>query len=455
MTQASGFGGLPTPRRYVAIVAVSLGTVLTIVDGAIVNVALPTLARDLHVEPASAVLVVTVYQFVLMAAMLPLSALSQRFGYRQTYQCGQALFVVATILCFFAHSLPFLVVVRGLQALGAAAAMSVSSALIRSIYPLSHLGRGLSLNTVIAASAAAFAPTVGGAILAIAAWPWLFAAIVPFGILSIAIGHRTLPDSIRQHAPFDLPGAALCAGTLGLIVIGLESGVHGRSMLLPAIIVPLGIAAGAYFVRRERRQAHPILPIDLLRQREIALPCLGSLSAYIAMTITTVIMPIRLQQEFGFSPVAAGAVLAPIPIVSVVVAPLSGLLSDRYPAGALGAIGMTIGFAGLASLAFLPAAPVAFDIAWRIAVCGLGFGMFFAPNSRQVLSAAPATRAAAAGAMYSTIRGTGQTLGATAVAAMLAQRLGAGPAPMLVASVLALAAGACSVQALRKPQGAA
>src|SRR3546814_9295048 len=114
--------GLPTPRRYVAIAAVSLGTILTIVDGSIVNVALPTLARDLHVDPASAVLVVTVYQFVLMAAVLPLSALSQRFGYRQTYQCGQAVFVVATILCFFAHSLPFLVIVRGFQALGAAAA---------------------------------------------------------------------------------------------------------------------------------------------------------------------------------------------------------------------------------------------------------------------------------------------------------------------------------------------
>src|SRR3546814_1425303 len=79
--------------------------------------------------------------------------------------------------------------------------MSVSSALIRSIYPLSHLGRGLSLNTVIAASAAAFAPTVGGAILAIAPWPWLFAAVVPFGILSIVIGHKALPDSIRHHQP--------------------------------------------------------------------------------------------------------------------------------------------------------------------------------------------------------------------------------------------------------------
>src|SRR3546814_13969515 len=99
---------------------------------------------------------------------------------------------------------------------------------------------------------------------------------------------------------------------------------------------------------------------------------------------------------------------------------------------------MAIGFAGLVCLAFLPAAPVAFDIVWRLSICGLGFGMFFSPNSRQVLGAAPAARAAAAGAMFSTIRGTGQTLGATAVAALLAQRLGNGPTPMLISSALAL-----------------
>src|SRR3546814_19257390 len=105
--------------------------------------------------------------------------------------------------------------------------MSVSSALIRSIYPLSHLGRGLSLNTVIAASAAAFAPTVGGAILAIAPWPWLFAAVVPFGIMSIVIGHKALPDTIRLHQPFDVPGAAMCAGTSGRLVFGPIDGASG------------------------------------------------------------------------------------------------------------------------------------------------------------------------------------------------------------------------------------
>ena len=169
------------------------------------------------------------------------------------------------------------------------------------------------------------------------------------------------------------------------------------------------------------------------------------------MTIVTVIVPVQLQQHYGFSPVAAGAAIAPIPIVSLIVAPASGILSDRYPAGILGAIGMVIGCGGLVGLALLPAAPQAFDVMWRMAVCGCGFGMFFSPNARQVVAASPVARAAAAGALFSTTRGAGPTLGATVVAALLASRFGNSALPMLIGAGLAVAAGFCSVAALRRP----
>ena len=164
--------GLPLPRRYFAAAAVSFGTALAVMDGGIVNVALPTIARDLHVAPSSAVLVVTVYQLVLVMMLLPFSALGDRIGHRRLYQYGQLILILGTALCFFAKSLPFLLVVRMIQALGAACILSLSSALIRSIYPTAHLGRGLGINTVIVASSAALAPTVGGLILTVAPWPW-------------------------------------------------------------------------------------------------------------------------------------------------------------------------------------------------------------------------------------------------------------------------------------------
>jgi DHA2 family multidrug resistance protein-like MFS transporter len=153
--------GLPTPRRYLAILAVAFGTALAVIDGSIVTVALPTLARDLNVEPSAAVLVVTVYQLVLVMTLLPFSALGTRIGLRRLYQYGQFVFLVSTVLCFFARSLPALLIVRVLQGLGAGAALSVSSALIRGIYPARQLGRGLGINNVVVSSAGAIAPTLG------------------------------------------------------------------------------------------------------------------------------------------------------------------------------------------------------------------------------------------------------------------------------------------------------
>jgi DHA2 family multidrug resistance protein-like MFS transporter len=429
---------------------VSLGTILTTVSGSIVNVALPTMSVDLHVEPSAAVLVVTVYQLVLMMALLPFSALGDRIGHRTIYQYGQVIFVVASLLSFFARSLPFLLVVRAFQALGAAATMSVSSALIRSIYPESRLGRGLSFNTVMAASFASLAPTVGGAILTVARWPWLFAALVPFALLSIAIGRNSLPESItRNDDPYDLLGAVMCAATFGFAITGLESTLHGSSPVISLALFALGVAIGVVFVRRALGEARPVLPVDLLRRIDIALPSMGLLAAFLASMIIMLTLPFRMQQGFHFTPAEAGAVLAPWPLVTLFVAPTAGMLSDRVPAGLLGGVGMAIAITGILSLAFLPASPNHFDMIWRIGVCGLGFGMFYSPNSRQIIASAPIERSAAAGALATTIRGAGQTLGATTVAALLASGIGIGPVPALIAAGLAVVAGACSLAALK------
>jgi DHA2 family multidrug resistance protein-like MFS transporter len=441
--------GLVRPRLYAAVAAVSFGTIVTAVDGSIANIALPTLSRDLHVQPSQAVLVITIYQLVMMMTLLPFSALGQRLGYRATFYIGMITYVCATVLCFFAHSLAFLVVVRSLQALGSSAVTSVSSAMIRNIYPLARLGRGLSFNTMIAASAASFAPTVGGAILAVASWPWLFATVAPFGLLSIWVGRKALPDSLRHNAPYDFLAAVMCAATFGLMVSGLESAVNGDSGLLAAALVVSSVILGWLFVRRELKQPHPVFPVDLLRVKQIALPCIGSLAGYMGMTMVMVSLPFRLQQQFNFTPAAAGAALIPMPLVSMVIAPTSGLLSDRIPAGLLGGIGMAIGFVSMICLALLPAAPSQFDILWRVGLVGLGFGMFFSPNARQVVGAAPRARAAAAGALFSTTRGAGQTFGATAIAAVLALGLGIGPTPGFIAAGLTLIACLSSLAVLR------
>lgn len=443
--------GLPTPRRYVAILSVSFGTALAVIDGSIVTVALPTLARDLGVDSSAAVLVVTVYQLVLVMTVLPFSALGSRIGLRRLYQIGQLIFLISTILCFFARSLPFLLVVRAIQALGGAAALSVSSALIRGIYPAKQLGRGLGISNIVVSSGGAIAPTLGGLVLSAASWPWIFAAAAPLAVVSLLLGQRSLPEPDPHDEPYDVLGAVLCAMSFGLIISGLESGVHGDSPIISAVIVATGIAVAVTFVRRELKSKTPILPVDLLAQPVLALSSLGAFLAFTGSMTLILSMPFRLQQQFGFSPGEVGAVITPWPLAIMIFAPLAGILSDRYPAAALGGIGMTLSTAGLLSLAFLPAHVTPFDLMWRMALSGLGFGLFLAPNARLIVHTAPRARAASAGGLLSTIRLTGQTLGATLLATLLSLGVGSTRVPALVAAALAFGAGLCSVARLKSP----
>ncbi|MBN8814496.1 MAG: MFS transporter [Sphingomonas sp.] len=440
--------GLPLPRRYGAIGALCCGTALIIIDGGIANVALPSIARDLGVESSSVVSIVTIYQLMLVMLLLPFAGLGERIGLKRMYQTGQLIFTVATLLCFFAKSLPFLLIVRAAQAIGAAGALSVSSALIRSTYPSSQLGRGLGINSVIVSSSAAAAPTIGGLVLAVAPWPWVFACAIPFALLSLMLG-RALPDPKPRHAHFDVLGAVMCAAMFGLVIGGAESAVHGNSPVVSAAIVATGALVGYYFVRREKEDANPILPLDLLGRPVIALSVIGAYTAFIASMTLLLSTPFRLTQEFGFSAAMVGAAIAPWPLTNMIVAPLAGWLSDRIPAGLLGGIGMCISIAALLLIAFLPEHPSYFDIAWRMALCGSGFGTFLPPNARLIIGSAPRDRAAAAGGLVSTIRLTGQTTGATVVALLLAMQIGSGRVPPLVSVGLCVVAGLCSIARLR------
>src|SRR3954452_22503226 len=201
--------GLPTPQRYWAILTLSLGLLMAVLDGAIANIALPTIARDLEATPANSIWVVNAYQLAVTISLLPLSSLGEIYGYRRIYQAGLVLFTLASLACALSSSLPTLIIARMLQGLGAAGIMSVNSALIRFIYPRRWLGRGVGLNATVGSIASALGPSVASAILAVAPWPWLFAVNVPLGILGAVIALRTLPLTPMSGSKFDLPSAAL------------------------------------------------------------------------------------------------------------------------------------------------------------------------------------------------------------------------------------------------------
>ncbi|MDU3890638.1 MAG: MFS transporter, partial [Serratia liquefaciens] len=173
--------GLPVPQRYGAILAIALGITVSVLDGAIANVALPTIARDLNASPASSIWVVNAYQLAITISLLSLASLGDLIGYRRIYQAGLLVFSVTSLFCALSDSLTTLTIARVLQGFGAAAIMSVNTALIRIIYPQRFLGRGMGINSLIVAFSSAAGPTVAAAILSVASWQWLFAINLPIG----------------------------------------------------------------------------------------------------------------------------------------------------------------------------------------------------------------------------------------------------------------------------------
>lgn len=434
--------GVPTPQRYWAVLTVALAIGMAVLDGSLANVALPTIARELQVKPASAIWIVNAYQLTIVVSLLPMASLGEIFGYRRVYLVGLAVFVLASGLCAASPSLGTLVAARVLQGLGAAGIMSVNSALVRFIYPKALLGRGIGLNAMVVASSSVLGPSIAAGILSVASWHWLFAVNLPIGAVAMAIALRGLPQTPRVQRPFDAVSAGLNAVMLGLLVVLIGRGGIGLAGVLGMVAVML--ASGALLVRRQWGQPAPLLPIDLLRIPAFALSIVASVLTFAAQMMAFVSLPFYVQETLGWSQVDTGLLMTPWPLTLVVVAPLAGRLSDRISAGVLGASGLVLLATGLLLIGVLPVQSSAHGFAALLALCGIGFGLFQAPNNRTMLQSAPRHRAGGASGMLATARLLGQSCGAAFVALILVIEDNHGSLiPVLVGAGLAvLAAGA-------------
>lgn len=414
-TPAGAPDGLPVPRRYWSVLAVWLAMTMSVLDGAIANVALPTIARELQASAASSIWIVNAYQLAITVTLLPLAALGDKLGYRRVYMVGLAVFTLGSLGCALSHSLPQLIAARVLQGLGAGGIMSINAALVRFTYPKRLLGRGLGLNALVISVAAAIGPTVAAAILARGSWEWLFAINVPIGVVAIVIASRALPRTMGSGRPFDWISALLNAAAFGFLITGAESVAReGLAAGLAKLLV--GLVAGGLLAWRELPREHPLVPFDLLRIPIFGLSIATSVVSFGAQMLAYVALPFYFQGVMGRSAVETGLLMTPWPIAVGVAAPLAGRLADRHRAGTLGGFGLSVFAIGLLMLSQLKPGASDLDIVWRMALCGLGFGFFQSPNNRAMVTSAPMHRSGAAGGMLATARLLGQTAGAVTTA---------------------------------------
>ena len=279
-------------------------------------------------------------------------------------------------------------------------------------------------------------PTIASAILALGPWPWLFAINIPFGVVAVWIGLKTLPRTPRATHAFDFGSAVLTAGCLGLFIVGIGSAAHKASPVLVTAELGAAMILGWIMVRQQADHPAPMLPIDLFRRPMFALSAATSVCAFAVQGLAFVSLPFYFEDVLLRTQVETGFFMTPWPLVVAIMAPIGGRLSDRYPVGILGGIGLALLGTGMVLLATLPAEPGTANIVWRMVVCGIGFGFFQSPNLRALMSSAPSQRSGSASGIVATARLTGQTFGAALAAlcfalgghdgATLALALGAG-----------------------------
>jgi DHA2 family multidrug resistance protein-like MFS transporter len=410
-----GDDGLPGRARGFAMAAVMTATTMGVFDGSVVNIALPQIARSLDVSAAAAVWVSNGYLLSAAMTLAIFAAIAARIGFRKLFVFGLGLFTLASLGCALAPSLEMLIGMRLLQGVGGAATLSIAPAILRTIFPNRLLGRILGLNALLIAGSTAIAPVLGGTMLSVLSWPWLFAINIPLGTMAMMLALRAIPDNpAREGQSFDFAGAGLSAAMLGGLILAANafSQLQSASSLSEALAYgTIALLCGGLFIWRQRRAASPLLPLEIFRSARFSLAALTSLASFVSQGMTFITLPFLFQSVYGYSALTSALLFAPWPLGIVLVAPRAGRLADRFPPAIISTVGLCIFAAGLALLAQLPEHAQVWDIGLRSFICGIGFGCFQSPNNREMLANVARENSGYASGVLAIMRTFGQCLG--------------------------------------------
>lgn len=437
--------GLHRPRIYYAVITTFCGLFLSVLDGTICNVALPTIALRLDISPSDSIWIVNAFQLVIMMLLLPFSSLGELYGYKKVYLYGVLVFTAGSLCCALSHTFHVLVASRVLQGIGAAMIMSVNTSLIKIIYPKRYLGKGVGLNATVVAIASVTGPSLAAAILSVTTWEWLFAINVPIGIVTWFMGRKFLPDNptkvIGRH--FNWADTLLNAATFGLMIGCIEAYSHGLDWHMILVAVAVFFLVGTVYVRTQLGREFPMLPFDLLRIPMFSMSVGTSILSFTVQQLLMVSLPFMLMHNYGYDAVGTGLIMTASPVAIMFVAPLSGWMIGKVHPGVLGGVGISLMCMACMLLSFMPQDISHFGFVWRVMLFGVGFGLFQSPNNHILLSSAPPHRTGSAGGMLASARLIGQTSGAALVAMMFNFFDSSAPhKALLLGGILALC-GAC------------
>jgi EmrB/QacA subfamily drug resistance transporter len=415
---------------------VCLGLFMTTLDGSIVNIGLPSIARAFDTPLDGAVeWIIICYLVVIGGLLLTFGRLSDMIGRSPIWMAGLIVFTISSAICGAAPSLGLLIAARALQGVGGALIFSTSTALLSGAVPETQRGHALGWGSVAVALGASAGPTIGGFLTAYATWRWIFYVNVPIGLVALLATLRLIPPTVqRSGEQFDPWGALLLAIALAALNLGLSFGQEwGWTSARVLGILLIGVASLVAGVLVENRSTHPIIDMRLFQNRVFLSAVVSLLCSTLALFAVGFLLPFYAEELRGFSPERTGLLLTPYPVAMAIVAPVAGALSDRVGSRWLAPVALAITAGALLLLMQLDATSATSAMVWRLALAGVGIGLFQAPNTRALMGAAPASEQGMASGVFATARVTGQALSVAIAGAVFASFGGAAAGNALVA----------------------
>jgi len=404
-----------SPNKWLVFSLVGIAVFMSTLDGSIVNIALPTIMKDLRVPLATVGWVVMVYLLTVSSLLLTFGRLSDIKGRRWVYCRGFLIFSLGSLLCAVARDAIWLIGARSFQGVGAAMLMACSPALVVDIFPVSERGKALGMVGTVVAAGLSVGPALGGMILNHFSWRVIFYINIPIGIVTTVLASRILRKGKEDVSPpesFDKLGAVLLFICFCSFIVAL-SGIDEWGWASPRtlLLMTISIICVVWLVRVETRTIHPIFDLSLMGIRLFTLPILSAMILFISLFAMIFLMPFFLVYPSGFSMDQAGYLMVTPFVFLFFVSPFSGAISDRIGSRMLCTLGMMVMSLGFFSLSRLSPSIAFFPVIWRLALVGIGTAIFIPPNSAAAMSAIPSERRGIAAGTVATARSLGMVLG--------------------------------------------
>ena len=403
-----------SPRyKWIVLAITTVGVLMVAIDTTVVILALPSIIQELHSNLVSAIWVIMSYIFVTTILLLALGRVADLYGRVRLYNWGFAIFTIGSALCGFSATDGELIAARVVQAVGGALMLVNAWAILTETFPPGQRGFAMGINSMTFGVGGIIGPVLGGLILAVASWRWVFFINIPIGVLGTVLAYHYLRETAKpnEEERLDALGAAtfsICLlALLAALMLGIQLGWRAR------IVEWAGGAFGVtllFFLFWERRVAFPALDVRLFRSRVFDFAVLAASFQSLALFAVQFLIVFYLQAVRGDTPLHAALLILPMPIASAITGPIGGRISDRIGARVPATLGVLLQAFGVYWLSHLTIDSAYEQIAVGLALTGLGGGLFFSPNTSAAMSTAPPERLGVAAATLATLRNVGTVM---------------------------------------------